>query len=71
MEEVSSTYRAFFHRLASLLGAKELWFVKALPRVKLFFWLTPHKRPWTSDRRKRHGLQDDDACALCGQDPEK
>lgn len=53
---VSSTYRAFFHGSASLLGAKELWSVKAPPRVKLFFWLALHKRLWMSDRRKRNGL---------------
>ena len=41
---VSSTYRAFFHGSASLLGAKELWSVKAPRQVKLFFWLALHKR---------------------------
>lgn len=51
-------------------GAKELWKVKAPARVKFFFWLALHGRLWTAARRKRHGLQDDDACALCGQEPE-
>jgi len=67
---VSSTYRAFFAGSASLLGAKELWRVKAPPRVKLFFWHALHRRLWTSDRRKRHGLQDGDECALCNQESE-
>lgn len=67
---VSYAYRAFFHGSASLLGAKELWSAKAPPHVKLFFWLALHKRLWTSTRRLRHGIQDDDACALCGQEPE-
>ncbi|XP_066374650.1 uncharacterized protein [Miscanthus floridulus] len=64
---VSSTYRAFFAGSTRLLGAKELWRAKAPPRVKLFFWLALHQRLWTSERRKRHGLKDEDACALCDQ----
>ena len=64
---VSSTYRAFFAGSTRLLGAKELWRTKAPPWVKLFFWLALHRRLWTADHRKRHGLQDDDACALCDQ----
>ena len=64
---VSSTYWAFFAGSTRLLGAKELWRTKAPPRVKLFFWLALHHRLWTTDRRKQHGLQDDNACALCDQ----
>lgn len=66
----SSTYKAFFEGLSSLLGARELWKTKALPKAKLFFWLALHHRLWTADRRKRHGLQDSNECNLCGQDPE-
>lgn len=50
----SSTYRAFFAGLTSLLGAKELWKTRAPPRVKFFAWLALHNRLWTADRRKRH-----------------
>jgi len=50
-----------------LFGAKELWRVRAPPKVKFFFWLALHSKLGTSDRRKRHGLQDDDGYALCGQ----
>jgi hypothetical protein len=53
-----------------LLGAKELWKTKAQPKVKFFFWLALHRRLWTVERRKRHGLQDTDECAMCGQEPE-
>ena len=67
---VSSAYRAFFVGSTKLLGAKELWRTKAPPKVKLFFWLALHRRLWTAERRKRHGLQDDDACALCDQHAE-
>lgn len=65
----SSIYRAFFASYTSLLGATELWKTKAPPRVKFFLWLALHRRLWTVERRKRHGLQDDDACVLCGQAP--
>jgi len=65
---VSSTYRAFFNGSTSLLGAKELWRIKAPPHVKLFFWLTLHSQLWTAVCRKRHGLQDSDECALCSQE---
>lgn len=66
----SSTYRAFFAGSVKLLGATELWRTRAPPKVKLFFWLALHHRLWTADRRKRHGLQDDDECALCCQHAE-
>jgi len=35
--------------------------------VKFFCWLALHNRLWTAERRKRHGLQDTDDCALCAQ----
>jgi hypothetical protein len=66
----SSTYRALFAGSTLLLGAKELWKTKAQPKVKFFFWLALHRRLWTVERRKRHGLQDTDECAMCGQEPE-
>lgn len=66
----SSAYRAFFAGSSLLLGAKELWKTKAPLRVKFFFWLALHHCLWTAERRKRHGLQDDDACVLCGQEAE-
>ena len=62
----SSAYRAFFVSATSLPGAKELWKVKVPPRVKFFFWLALHRRLWTAERRKRHGLQEADNYALCG-----
>jgi len=38
--------------------------------VKLFTWLALRGRIWTADRRRRHGLQADDSCALCDQEVE-
>ena len=66
----SSAYMAFFVGSSSLLGAKELWKVKAPSKVKFFFWLALHCRLWKADRRRRHGLQDSDECNLCAQEAE-
>lgn len=65
-----SAYRSFFIGRTTLMGAKELWKASAPPRVKFFLWLALHGRLWTAERRRRHGLQDGDACALCGELPE-
>lgn len=54
----SSAYRAFFATSSSLLGAKELWQMRAPQKTKFFFWLALHQRLWTADRRWRHGLQE-------------
>lgn len=53
--------------MTGLLGAKELWKASAPPKAKPFFWLALHNRLWMADRRKRHGLQEDDKCAFCDQ----
>lgn len=66
----SSAYRSFFVGQTTILGTNELWKASAPPKVKFFSWLTIHGRLWAADRRKRHGLQHDDGCALCGQLPE-
>jgi hypothetical protein len=66
----SSAYRAFFIGMTSLRGAKELWKTRAPPKCKFFFWLLLHDRLWTMVQRMQHGLQDGDACALCGQEQE-
>jgi hypothetical protein len=57
-----SAYRAMFLGQCSILGVKELWKVKA-PRKCLFtVWLALQDHCWTAARRRRHDLQDDDAC---------
>jgi len=66
----SSSYRSFFLSISSLLGASEVWKASAPLKVKFFFWLALHRRIWTADRRKRHGLQDSAECVLCGQEDE-
>jgi hypothetical protein len=63
----SSAYRAFFFGRRDLAGAKHVWRAAVPPKLKLFFWLALHGRLWTSERRKRHGLQPEAACALCDQ----
>ena len=66
----ASAYRAFFEGRVPMRGAKELWVVRCPHKVKFFFWIALHGRLWTAERRKRHGLQESDACALCDQHAE-
>jgi hypothetical protein len=51
-------------------SAREVWRASAPPKVKLFFWLALHGRPWTAEHRRRHGLQPSADCVLCAQDDE-
>ena len=44
-----------------------VWKARVPPRVKFFAWLALQDRCWTAERRRRHGLQDSDSCALCDQ----
>ncbi|XP_066320259.1 uncharacterized protein [Miscanthus floridulus] len=62
----SSAYRAFFTRMTSLVGAKQVWRAATPPKVK-FFWLALHGRLCTPERRQRHGLQQEATCTLCDQ----
>jgi hypothetical protein len=66
----SSAYGAMFVGSSTPLGAKLLWKTSAPHRVRFFFWLVLHRRCWTADRRRRHGLQDNDTCIICDQDAE-
>jgi len=66
----SSAYKAFFHGLTSLPGARQLWRASVPPKVMFFAWLALRGRIWTADGRQRHGLQVDDSCALCDQEVE-
>jgi hypothetical protein len=48
--------------------ATPLWRSWAPLKCKIFGWLALQYRLWTSDRRHRHGLQDNpDSCAVCLQ----
>lgn len=69
-DTTSSAYRSFFIGQHSFEVAKVLQKMRAPVKCKFFVWLVLHDRCWTADRRKRHGLQDDDTCALCSQSPE-
>ena len=66
----SSAYRAFFIGQHPTEGAPILRKARAPAKCKFFIWLVIHDRCWTADRCRRHGLQDDDSCALCAQLPE-
>jgi len=67
----SSAYQAFFIGRVHLAGAVELWKASSPPKVKFFFWEAMHGKLWTAERRRRHGQQQNDACALCDQEPER
>jgi len=66
----ASAYRSFFIGQHPVEGAKLLRKTRAPGKCKFFIWLVIHDRCWTAARRKKHGLQDDDSCALCAQMPE-
>ncbi|WVZ79919.1 LOW QUALITY PROTEIN: hypothetical protein U9M48_027442 [Paspalum notatum var. saurae] len=70
MYSSASAYRACFLGSTFFLGAKFLWKAKVHPKVKFFAWLAAKDRCWTAERRRRQGLQDNDACALCDQESE-
>lgn len=65
-----SAYEMIFCDATKLAGATTLWKTWAPAKVKMFMFLALHGRTWTAERRKRHGLQDDDTCAMCDQLPE-
>jgi hypothetical protein len=66
----SSAYGAMFLGSSELLGVKQLWKTKAPGEHRFFRWLVLLDRCWTAERRRRHGLQDGDSCALCDQGSE-
>ena len=66
----ASAYGAMFLGSSPVLGAKQIWWTAAPPRVRTFFWLTLHGSCWTGDRRFRHGLQAFNVCIMCDQEPE-
>lgn len=66
----ASAYQAFFLRQHSIPGAKILSKTRAPGKCKFFIWLALHGRCWTMAGRKKHNLQDDDTCVLCGQESE-
>lgn len=49
--------------------ANAIWRCWELLSCKIFMWLAIQYRMWTSDRRMRHGLQDQvSPCFLCNQE---
>jgi exonuclease III len=73
--DVSGVYTAksVYARLCAGLIRSEtsgcIWRSWAPLKCKIFAWLTVQYRLWTSDRRARHGLQDEpSSCYTCMQD---
>ena len=66
----SSAYRAFFLGRVGMEGVMFAWKAMVPSKMKFFFWLALHGRLWTAERRRRHGLRAEAACALCSQHDE-
>jgi hypothetical protein len=67
---VPSAYGAMLVGQTQILGARELWKVKALNMCCFFLWLVLHGKNWTSECAWHHDLRDDECCALCDQEAE-
>ena len=65
-----SAYLAFFEGRTIWPWHESIWECKAPLKYKIFAWKVAWNRCWTNDRRKRHGLTNDDSCALCLQEKE-
>jgi hypothetical protein len=63
-------YQAMFTGQSAVLGAKEVWEIKAPSKCNFFLWLLLLDRCWTADRRQQHGFQDLASCAICDQEAE-
>jgi hypothetical protein len=64
-----STYKCLTRAGTPFPLHKGIWKCKATPRCKDFMWRALKERLWTSDRRFRHGLQDQTStCYVCLQD---
>jgi hypothetical protein len=66
----NSAHKFLFQGQKGVLGAKELWKVRAPNKCRFFLWLVLHQLCWTSEGLHRHALHDDGACALCQQELE-
>jgi hypothetical protein len=66
----SSAYAVMFYGQSVVLGAKELWKVRAPNEFKLFFWLAIQNRCWTLECLAHHGLRNNGLCTLCKQSKE-
>jgi hypothetical protein len=46
---------------------RHIWKTWTPLKIKIFLWLAFRRRHWTTDRRRRHGLEHDEHCYLCDQ----
>jgi hypothetical protein len=65
-----SAYQAMFLCQFSVLGAKELWKIKALGKCLFFKWQVLLSRCCTSEHLQHHGMENNGPCALCSQEEE-
>ena len=65
----SSTYGMLVQGRIRFRLVEPIWRCAAAPKCKLFAWLAVQHRIWTSDRRVRHGLQEQTCpCFVCLQE---
>jgi hypothetical protein len=63
-----SAYRSLFEGTVISPHHNAIWDWWAPLKCKVFAWLTSLDQCWTNQRRLRHGLSDNDTCALRDQD---
>jgi hypothetical protein len=68
---VQSAYQVMFLGQSSVLGAKELWEIKALDKCLFFGLQVLLGRCWTSERLQCHGLDSNGPCTICSQEEER
>jgi hypothetical protein len=61
----NSAHKFLFQGQKGVLGAKELWKVRAPNKCRFFLWLVLHQLCWTSEGLHRHALHDDGAAPSC------
>jgi hypothetical protein len=66
---VRSAYNALHIGSHPFQGCQLIWDTWAPLKVKIFMWLALRGRQWTADRRCRHGLDANEHCFLCDQEP--
>jgi hypothetical protein len=65
-----SAYEFQFKTRLPLPHLRQVWKVKAEPKIRFHCWLLLQDRLWTADRLHRRGMPAQDLCPLCDQVPE-
>jgi type II secretory pathway component PulJ len=66
-----STYNMMTHGSTTHPLGRAIWKCKATPKSKQYVWLASQDRIWSTERRFRHGLQNNSpSCEVCLQEEE-